>query len=41
MKKPRLIDRLLTICLCCGLVCAFWYLGVGFNFQTQILAGVS
>jgi hypothetical protein len=41
MKKPRLIDRLLTVCLCFELALAFWWLYSGFNYQNQILIGVS
>ena len=38
MKKPRLIDRLLTICLCLDLALAFWCLYTSFNYQNQVLA---
>jgi hypothetical protein len=41
MEKPRLIDRLLTICLCFNLILAFWWLFVSYNYQNQILTGIS
>ena len=41
MKKPRLIDRLITICLCFDLVLAFWWLSVSFDYRNQILIGIS
>jgi hypothetical protein len=38
MKKPRLIDRLITICLGLDLVLAFWCLSASFDYQNQMLA---
>jgi hypothetical protein len=36
--KPRLIDRLLTICLCLVLVLAFWCLSTSYAYHHQMLA---
>jgi hypothetical protein len=36
--KPRLIDRLLTICLCLDLVLAFWCLSLSYAYHAQMLA---
>jgi hypothetical protein len=41
MEKPRLIDRLITICLYLDLFIAFWLIFVSYNYQNQILSGVS
>ncbi len=41
MTKPRLIDRLLTICLCVILILAFWCLSVSFAYHNQTLATLS
>jgi hypothetical protein len=38
MKKPRLIDRLLTIILCVILVLAFWCLSASYAFHDRMLA---
>jgi hypothetical protein len=38
MRKPGLVDRLLTICLCLDLVIAFWCLSLRFAYQSQMLA---
>jgi hypothetical protein len=40
MEKPRLIDRLLTICLCLDLVLGFWCLTLSFAYHNVMLAGV-
>jgi hypothetical protein len=41
MEKPRLIDRLLMICLCLDLALAFWCLSISFDYQDHILTVIS
>jgi hypothetical protein len=40
MKKPRLFDRLLTICLCVILVLAFWCLSLSYGIPDRMLTPV-
>jgi hypothetical protein len=40
MQKPRLIDRLITICFCLDLVAAFWCLSIHFSYHSQMLGVV-
>ncbi|MGQ9687389.1 MAG: hypothetical protein ACUVXF_01165 [Desulfobaccales bacterium] len=39
--KPRLIDRLLTLCLVLDLILGLWYLNHTFSFQYHLILGLS
>lgn len=34
--KPRLIDRLVVICLCINLVLGIWYIGTHYDTLRQV-----
>ena len=40
IMKPRLIDRLLTICLCLDLALAFWCLSLRYAYHETMFATV-
>ncbi len=39
--KPRLIDRLVMICLAVNLALAFWYLSCFYTFQHTLSSALS
>ena len=38
--KPKLIDRLIMICICFDLVMGFWYISQNFPAHSQMIAAV-